>query len=61
MLLLIAGGIGVTPIMGFIKDAFRYGVWDPKLKPKPSLVEKVVILFLNRWMINLGIFSLECS
>jgi len=45
VLLLVGGGIGITPIMGFIKDIYRYGDRDPKAKVKPSLLEKVIAVW----------------
>jgi len=44
--LLAAGGIGVTPVIGILKDIYRYGELDVKAKPRhKSLVEKVYFVW----------------
>jgi len=44
-LILISGGIGVTPIMGFIKDIYRYGDREPDAKAKLSNLQKVYMIW----------------
>jgi len=41
VLILVAGGIGFTPMLGIIKDMFRAGDLDPRAKPRSSCVEAV--------------------
>jgi len=43
-LVLCAGGIGITPIMGIIKDAFRYGLKD-QTKKHHSVLEKITLVW----------------
>jgi len=44
-LVLVSGGIGVTPIIGFIKDIYRYGDREPEAVPKPSNLQKVYVIW----------------
>jgi len=44
--LLTAGGIGVTPVIGIIKDIYRYGQLDPQAKRHhKSYLEKVFLIW----------------
>jgi len=43
---LTAGGVGVTPVIGILKDIFRYGQLDPKAKRQhKNFLEKVFLLW----------------
>jgi len=46
-IVLAAGGIGVTPVVGILKDIFRYGQLDPRAAAHKhkSLVEKVYLVW----------------
>jgi len=44
-LVLVAGGIGVTPVIGFIKDIYRYGNREPDSRAEPSNLQKVYMIW----------------
>jgi len=43
--LLVAGGIGFTPMLGILKDMFDVGDLNPHAKPKPHCVEAVYVVW----------------
>jgi len=45
VLVLVAGGIGVTPVMGFVKDVFLYGNRGPKATVRHSVLQKVIMVW----------------
>jgi len=45
VLVLVAGGIGVTPVMGFVKDVYRFGQIDPKAKRPASVLQRVIMVW----------------
>jgi len=46
VLFLCAGGIGITPIIGILKDAYRFGVIDSMAKKThKSVLEKIVLVW----------------
>jgi predicted ferric reductase len=58
--LLAAGGIGVTPVVGILKDIYRFGELDPMAKKRhKSLVEKVYFIWTVQNMQQFAWFSEE--
>jgi len=45
VILLVCGGVGVTPVISMIRDIYRFGNLHPSSKKKPSWVEKVYLLW----------------
>jgi len=43
--LLVAGGIGFTPMLGILKDMYDAGDLDPRYKSKPHCVEAVYVVW----------------
>jgi len=52
VVILAAGGIGITPVMGMMKDVFGYGDLDPVLtsKRKRAVIERVYFLWVIQSM-----------
>jgi len=51
ILLLCAGGIGITPTIGILKDVYQYGELDPKAKAHhKSVTEKVYFIWVVQSM-----------
>lgn len=60
ILVLAAGGIGVTPTIGMLKDVFRFGDLDPRSKARhKSVIEKVYFIWVVQNMEQFGWFSEE--
>jgi len=45
VLVLVAGGIGMTPVMGILRDMFRIGDIDPKARQHRHCVEAVYVIW----------------
>jgi predicted ferric reductase len=57
---LAAGGIGVTPVIGILKDIYRHGELDPMAKKRHvSLVEKVYFIWTVQNMQQYAWFTEE--
>jgi len=61
VLILGAGGVGITPIIGILKDCYRTGDIDPKAKPHRFLVEKVFLVWAIQKMEQYWWFSDELN
>jgi len=60
VLMLVAGGIGVTPTIGILKDVFRYGELDTSAKVRhKSITEKVFFIWVVQSMEQYSWFSQE--
>jgi len=45
-LALVGGGIGITPIVSILKDIYRTGDVDPKVQPRPHLIEQIYCVWI---------------
>jgi len=61
ILLLVSGGIGVTPVIGILKDLYHIGDIDTKKKPKPHCVENVYMIWAVQSKVQYDWFSSELN